>query len=109
MCWNLFLIGCRPEGVQLYQKETPTEVFSCEHCEIFKNTYFEKHLRANGYFCRIRILWPSVLGNYIVCKRFAVQNLQRSLEFVIYNKFRARHQPSLLLGSVEVEPLQHSS
>ena len=22
----------------------PTQVFSCECCEIFKNTYFEKHL-----------------------------------------------------------------
>ena len=26
-----------PEGLQLYQKETPTEVFSCEYCEIFQN------------------------------------------------------------------------
>ena len=25
---------------------TPTQVFSCEHCEIFKNTYFEEHLRT---------------------------------------------------------------
>ena len=26
------------------KKETPTQVFSCETCEIFKNTYFEEHL-----------------------------------------------------------------
>ena len=26
-------------------KKTPTQVFSCVYCEIFKNTYFEKHLR----------------------------------------------------------------
>ena len=26
--------------------ETPTQVFSCEYCEIFKNTYFEEHLRT---------------------------------------------------------------
>ena len=32
-------------GLQLYQKETPTEVFSCEFCEIFKNTFFREHLR----------------------------------------------------------------
>ena len=31
-------------ALQLYQKETPTLVLSCEHCKIFKNTYFEKHL-----------------------------------------------------------------
>ena len=26
--------------------ETPTQVFSCEYYEIFKNTYFEDHVRA---------------------------------------------------------------
>ena len=26
--------------------ETPTQVFSCEYYEIFKNTYFEEHLRT---------------------------------------------------------------
>ena len=28
-----------------YQKETLTQVFSCEFCEIFKNTYFVVHLQ----------------------------------------------------------------
>ena len=28
-------------------------------------------------------LWPTGLGNYFVCKRFAVQTLLWSLEFVI--------------------------
>ena len=28
----------------LQNKETPTQVFSFEYCEIFKNTYFEEHL-----------------------------------------------------------------
>ena len=35
-------------GLQLYSKENPTQVFSCEHCEIFKNTYFEEHLQTNA-------------------------------------------------------------
>ena len=26
-------------------KETPTQVFSCQICKIFKNTYFKKHLQ----------------------------------------------------------------
>ena len=30
---------------KLYQKETPIQVLSCEYCKIFKNTYFEEHLR----------------------------------------------------------------
>ena len=28
-----------------FKKETPTKVFSCEICEIFKNTFFIEHLR----------------------------------------------------------------
>ena len=32
--------------MQLYQKETPTQVFFCEYREIFKNTHFEKHLQT---------------------------------------------------------------
>ena len=37
-----------PEGLQIYQKETPVQVFSCELCDIFKNTFFAKHLRATA-------------------------------------------------------------
>ena len=33
---------------RFFQKETPTLVFFCEYCEIFKNTYFEKHLRTTA-------------------------------------------------------------
>ena len=32
------------KGLQLYQKNISTQVFSYEICEIFKNTYFEEHL-----------------------------------------------------------------
>ena len=30
----------------LYQKETPTKVFCCEYCEIFKNLFSEEHLQT---------------------------------------------------------------
>ena len=33
-------------GLQLYYKKIPTQVLSCEYCDIFKNTYFEEHLRT---------------------------------------------------------------
>ena len=39
-------IPSRPEGLQLYYEETPTQVFSCEICETFKLTYFEDHLQT---------------------------------------------------------------
>ena len=35
--WSLFCL-------QLYQKQTPTQVFFCEYCEIFENIDFEVHL-----------------------------------------------------------------
>ena len=38
--------------MQLYEKETSTQVFSCEYREIFKNTYFEKHLRMAAWNVR---------------------------------------------------------
>ena len=37
LCWSLFLI-------KLQAFRLPTQVSFCEYCEIFKNTYFEKHL-----------------------------------------------------------------
>ena len=39
LCWIIFF----------YEKENPTQVFSCEICEIFKNIYFEEHLRTTAY------------------------------------------------------------
>ena len=31
---------------KIYYKENPPQVFSCKYCEIFKNSYFEEHLRT---------------------------------------------------------------
>ena len=54
---KLFRWSYRPVGLQLYKKETPTQVFSCKHCEICKNIYFQERLRvaASGF----RIFFPS--------------------------------------------------
>ena len=34
-------------------KETPTQVFSCEICETFKNNYFEEHLQTTASIFQI--------------------------------------------------------
>ena len=34
----------KSSDLQFYPKETSTQVFSREYCEIFKNIYFEEHL-----------------------------------------------------------------
>ena len=30
-------------------KETPTQLFFCKYCEIFRNNYFEEHLRTAAF------------------------------------------------------------
>ena len=37
-----------PEGCNFIKKVTVAQVFSCEFCEIFKNTYFIEHLRTTA-------------------------------------------------------------
>ena len=43
---------CKKVNSATLLKYTPAQVFSCEIYEIFKNTYFEEHLRttASVYF-----------------------------------------------------------
>ena len=38
----------RPEAYNFVKKETLAQVFSCEFCEISKNTYFTEHLRTTA-------------------------------------------------------------
>ena len=42
LCWSLF------------NEVVPTQLFSCEYYEIFKNTYFKKHLRTVASACRLQ-------------------------------------------------------
>ena len=45
LCTGQFLIA-RFKASNFIKKETPTQVFSCKYCGIFKNTYFEELLRT---------------------------------------------------------------
>ena len=40
----------------MYLRETPTQVFSCEHFEIFKNTYFEVLLIISFLLLSTRVI-----------------------------------------------------
>ena len=46
--WITFLIKFRLSDLLLYEKETPTQTFSCEICEIFESSYFEEHLLSSA-------------------------------------------------------------
>ena len=55
LCWSLFLKSCRPEGLQLYQKDTPTQVLSCEYCKIVKNSFLDRTplMAASGFLTKL--------------------------------------------------------
>ena len=67
-------------AMQLYEKETPTQVFSCEYCEIFKNTYFEEYLHAA--VTEIQILLHFPVGIYM----FEINNRNTRAKCEIYSK-----------------------
>ena len=69
-------------GLQLYQLETPTQMLSCKICEIYKNTFFEEHLRTAASQC------------YCVCMYF----LKR---FPANGRFLFRTTTSLIFQVVE--------
>ena len=55
---------CGPTSLLFYQKEIPTLIFSCEYCEIFKNTYFEEHLRTTAsYFMKNNFYFMKTKSN----------------------------------------------
>ena len=46
-CWGVFLTKLQPSNFQfatLIKEEAPAQVLSCEFWEVFKNTFFIKHL-----------------------------------------------------------------
>ena len=45
--------------MKLYQKETPTQVFSCEICGIFKNIFFLQNT-LRGYFWKRKDILSSI-------------------------------------------------
>ena len=65
-------------------KETLTEVFSREFCEIFKNAFFIKHLRTNASIIHT---WKSALRKAIkhalLCKMSCVRTSQYQPRFLI--------------------------
>ena len=46
LCWSLFSPVL--ESLQLYLKEIPAQVFSCEYCGYFKNNFYTEHLQATA-------------------------------------------------------------
>ena len=45
LCWSLFLEKLQTWRSATLLKKTPIQMFSCEYCGIFKNTFFIEHFR----------------------------------------------------------------
>ena len=55
------VVGLRPEACNFIKKETLANVFSCEFCEITKNTFFTEHLwTAASLITDIRKSWQNL-------------------------------------------------
>ena len=63
--------------------KTPTQVFSCEYCEIPKNTYFEKHLRTAASQMLTSTPWHhlSTMESGNNCSKFLMQAPKCKLTF----------------------------
>ena len=48
----------------LFNEETPTWMFFCEYCEIFKNAYFGEHLGTDAF-----LYFPVSYRNFLYCFR----------------------------------------
>ena len=48
MLESVFKLGCKPQACNYIEKETLTQVFSCDPSEIFENTFLTEHLRASA-------------------------------------------------------------
>ena len=63
-------------GLQLYEKQTPAQTFSSEYREIFKSTYFEKHLRMVAFVhlsCFIHYHFPNSYRAITSCSTFVTK------------------------------------
>ena len=69
LCRSLSLIKLQAFRAANLLKETRTQVFSCEICEIFRNNYFEEHLQSTASTMR-GLLQKSYLNylpfNYLI-------------------------------------------
>ena len=57
-----FFTGKYPEGLQIYLKETPTQVFWCKYCEFLSTSFFIEHLWWLLLYIESQYI-PFTLGN----------------------------------------------
>ena len=82
--WNL------PLCLQLYWKETPTQLFSCEYCEVFKGSFFIEHLlvaASKDYYCP----WMTILCHWFF--QYSLKNSENLWFSHVFRGHRKRPMP----------------
>ena len=76
-----------------YKKGTLTHVVSSEHCEIFKNTYFEKHLRTTTSVAKEPpvTLWESFRTAILQNRTAILQNTCEQLAWHLLSRIMTLH------------------
>ena len=98
----------KPSDLQLYQKETATQMLSCEICEILKNTYFEEHLRTT--FTVISKSWMHSFVRICQCQKgirtISPEENCPPVRVSVWGKVRIsfRVEGQLSLGTIVLEP-----
>ena len=54
-----------PEGQQLYEKQTPTHMFSCEYCKSFRDSFFHGTTLAAAFELSFRIRKKNLKRNLV--------------------------------------------
>ena len=76
LCWSLFLIKLK--------KEAPAQVFSYEHCEIFKDSFLYRTTTSGGCFCKFdKVASCSVLGIW----RISLINQNNNIGWLLLKRF----------------------
>ena len=71
------------EGLQLYLKETSTQVFPYKYCEIFKNSFFIEHFRRLLLNIRIYLSSP-----YIAVFSSCIELYSSMIHAIIYTDYK---------------------
>ena len=90
--FRLLLVYCARDSL-LIKKESLTRVFSCEFCEISKNTFFTEHLRTTAVetrfssFCALTFLVSIslVFNFYYFCSMLWIQCQLKRLNVFNFN------------------------
>ena len=80
--------GCRPQVCHFIEKETLTQAFSCELCEVFKSVFFYRTPPVTASICKNpeKIFKEKWFFHFFADKRRDVYNINVICTLALYNR-----------------------